>query len=133
MAGSRAVYVDSSAIIKLVVQEPESSALRAYLGRRKTLISNSIARTEVMRSVLAEGAASVARAAQVLSRIELLRMSDRVLAVAGGLLPLELRTLDAIHLASALELGEELGRVVTYDVRMAVAARELGFRVESPA
>jgi predicted nucleic acid-binding protein len=60
-------------------------------------------------------------------------LSDRVLAIAGGLLPPELRSLDAIHLATASLLGETLGKVVTYDARMADAARQLGWSVVAPA
>ena len=62
-----------------------------------------------------------------------MRVSDRVLAAAGELLPADLRSLDAIHLATALQLGTDLARVVTYDDRMIVAARELGLPVASPA
>ena len=69
---------------------------------------------------------------QVLQTLNLIRINDRVLALAGELLPAEVRSLDAIHLATAQLLGEQLGRVVTYDERMVEAARVLGMRVASP-
>jgi hypothetical protein len=68
----------------------------------------------------------------VLRGLDLLRVNDRVLEAAGLLLPLALRSLDAIHLATARELGDELGSLVTYDDRMAAAARALGHRVAAP-
>jgi predicted nucleic acid-binding protein len=62
----------------------------------------------------------------------LARVNDRVLTTAGTLLPADLRSLDAIHLATAQQLGADLGRIVTYDERMSIAARALGFAVSSP-
>ena len=74
----------------------------------------------------------VARGRQVLARLHLLRINDRVLGAAATILPIELRTLDAIHLATAQQLGDELGGIVTYDTRMAEAAELLSFRVAAP-
>jgi predicted nucleic acid-binding protein len=68
----------------------------------------------------------------VLARVELMRVNDQVLTAAGALLPVDLRSLDAIHLASAQQLGSDLGRIVTYDDRMSAAARSLGFTVAAP-
>jgi predicted nucleic acid-binding protein len=68
----------------------------------------------------------------VLARLELVRVSDRVLAAAGTLLPAELRTLDAIHLATAQQLGSDLARVVTCDERMRAAAQAAGCSVAAP-
>jgi predicted nucleic acid-binding protein len=70
---------------------------------------------------------------RVLARVDLVRVNDRVLNLASTLLPLELRSLDAIHLATASLLGADLGEIVTYDERMAAAAQSMGFRVSSPA
>lgn len=127
-----AVYLDSSAIVKLAVRETESDAVRTYLRRRRPLISSALARTEVLRSVLPGGEEALAAARRVLERIELVRVNDRILNQAGSLLPLALRSLDAIHLATADRLRNELSGIVTYDVRMADAARALGLRVQSP-
>jgi predicted nucleic acid-binding protein len=128
-----ASYLDSSAIVKLVINEPESAALRRYLRRRRPWVSSALARTEVLRALLQEGERGIARAGAVLARIDLVRVNDRVLADAGVLLPAEVRSLDAIHLATARQLGSDLGHVVTYDGRMLKAARELGITVASPA
>lgn len=128
-----ATYLDSSAIVKLVINEPESAALRRYLRRRRPLVSSALARTEVLRALLPEGERGIARAGAVLARIDLVRVNDRVLADAGTLLPEDVRSLDAIHLATARQLESDLGHVVTYDERMLDAARLLGLSVASPA
>lgn len=74
----------------------------------------------------------IARGRAVLERMTLIRVNDRVLNAAGTLLPSELRSLDAIHLATALQLEEDVGQLVTYDERMAEAAKDLGLRVTTP-
>jgi len=127
-----ATYLDSSAIVKLAVREPESAALRRHLRSHRPLLSSALARTEVLRALLPAGKDAVARGRDVLATLELVRVNDRVLNAAGALLPAELRSLDAIHLATARQLGIDLRSVVTYDERMADAAKRLGRRVESP-
>lgn len=133
MSAERAIYLDSSALVKLAVREPESGALRRYLRRRRPLVSSSVARTEVARALLPLGPDAIRRGQDVLARVDLVRVNDRVLNAAGALLPEELRSLDAIHLATAQQLGADLARIVTYDERMATAAKELGFAVSAPA
>jgi predicted nucleic acid-binding protein len=132
-AERRVTYVDSSAIVKLVVAEPESKALRSYLARRRSLVSSGLARTEVARALLPSGREAVARGEDALRRIQLLRVNDRVLSEAGRMEPAELRSLDAIHLASATQLGPSVKQIVTYDERMAEAAQALGWSVASPS
>jgi uncharacterized protein len=131
-AEQRLTYVDSSAIVKLVVAEPESNALRRHLSRRQPLVSSALARTEVLRALIPSGPEAVTRGDQVLIRIQLLRVNDRVLADAGRMEPAELRSLDAIHLASARHLGSSVRQIVTYDERMAEAARANGWSVAAP-
>lgn len=133
MSVERPTYLDSSAIVKLVVREPESAALRRYLRRRRPVISSALARTEVARALLPLGADAIARGREVLNRFELARVNDRVLTAAGSLLPHDIRSLDAIHLATAQGLGADLARVVTYDERMSRAARALGLDVAAPS
>jgi predicted nucleic acid-binding protein len=128
-----ATYVDSSAIVKLAVREPQSDALRKYLRRRHSLISSALARTEVLRALLPGGESALAAGRRALDRVDLVRVNDRVLNLASTLLPLEVRSLDAIHLATASRLGADLGDIVTYDERMATAARSLGHRVSAPS
>ena len=125
-------YVDSSALVKLVVREPESAALRAFLRRRTARASCALARVEVLRAVRHHGPAAIARAHQVVERLELMRLDDGLLDAAARL-PIEpLRSLDAIHLAAAQRLGHDLSVLVSYDERMLAAARRLGIPVASP-
>lgn len=132
MNAERATYLDSSAIVKLAIREPESAALRRYLRGRRPLVSSALARTEVARALLPLGREAIERGRDVLTRIDLVRLNDRVLVAAGKLLPADLRSLDAIHIATAQQLADDLARIVTYDERMAVAARSLGLAVSSP-
>jgi uncharacterized protein len=125
-------YLDSSAIVKLAVREPESLALRRYLRRKQPLVSSALARTEVLRALLSAGDEAMIRGRAVLQRIDLVRVNDRILNAAGVLRPPELRSLDAIHLATAQELGNELTALVTYDDRMVTAAKQLGCKVVQP-
>ena len=133
MSADRATYLDSSAIVKLAVAEKESAALRRYLQRRTPLVVSALARTEVARSLLPFGGPAVQRGHDVLARLELIRVSDRILSEAGSLLPAELRSLDAIHLATMRQLGASLRRLVSYDGRMTTAASELGIKTAAPA
>lgn len=133
MSADRATYVDSSALVKLAVREPESAALRRYLGRRRPLVSSALARTEVVRALVPLGSEVVQRGREVLARVDLLRLTNRVLDSAGLLTPPDLRSLDAIHLASAEQLGSDLRSFVTYDERLASAARSRGLRVVRPS
>ena len=129
---SQRVYLDSSALVKLVVREAESTALRAFIRKRISRASCALARVEVVRAVRHHGPAATGRARQVVERIELVRMDDPLLD-AAALLPGErLRSLDAIHLAAAQRLGKDLSVLVSYDERMLAAARELGIPVASP-
>jgi predicted nucleic acid-binding protein len=132
VSGERAVYLDSSAIVKLAVAEPESAALRRYLRRRRPLVSSALARAEVARALLPLGEPAVRRGQEVLARLELIRISDHILAAAGSLLPTELRTLDAIHLATARQLGGDLARLITYDEGLRTAAAATGCTIAAP-
>lgn len=127
-----AVYLDSSAIVKLAVAEPESAALRNHLRRRRPVISSALARTEVLRALQPAGDEAIAVGRDVLRRIELIRVNDRILEAAGLLPPPELRSLDAIHLATAQQLGSALGQLVAYDDRLLRSARRLGLKTANP-
>lgn len=129
-----ALYLDSSAFVKLVVEEPESSALRAYLvGTGARPIASALLRTEVLRAVRLVGGDALATAREALRRIDLVSVDDRLLDAAGLLDPRVLRTLDAIHLATAIALGDDLEAILTYDVRLAGAARLVGLPTAAPA
>ncbi|HEX3424768.1 MAG TPA: type II toxin-antitoxin system VapC family toxin [Acidimicrobiales bacterium] len=128
----RATYVDSSAIVKLAVGEAESGALRRHLQQRRPLISSALARTEVLRALLPSGPTALIRGRQVLATMDLVRVNEQILNAAGALPPADLRSLDAIHLATARQLGRDVNQLVTYDERMADAARGTGFNVATP-
>ena len=125
------IYVDSSAIAKLILTEPESAALREYVAVG-TLASSAILRTELPRAVARREPAKLVEAMQLLHRVALLSADDAVLDSAARLGPPSLRSLDAIHLASALELRDELTAFVAYDERLLDAASALGLPVASP-
>jgi predicted nucleic acid-binding protein len=125
-------YLDSSAIVKLAVAEPESAALRRHLRRRRPLVSSALARTEVVRALLGSGPDAVAAGRAVLADLDLLRVNDRMLNGAAVIEPLEVRSLDAIHLATAQQLGSELSQLVSYDERMLDAAQRIGVPTASP-
>lgn len=122
MSADGTVYLDSSALVKLVVAEPESPALRRFLKAHRQRMSCALARVEVPRAVRGHGAGAITRARRVLARTNLLQLDDALLDAAAALDPGVLRSLDAIHVAAAQTLGETLTALVTYDKRMATAA-----------
>ncbi len=136
MNADQVCYLDSSAIVKLVVREKESAALRRYLQGR-TLVSSALARVEVARAVKLQGTralrkAALRKAGDVLSRFDLVRVNSKVLTRAAAMDPPDLRTLDAIHLATAALFGRSLRRFVCYDGRLADAAKAADWHVASP-
>ena len=133
MSADQIWYLDSSAIVRLVASEPETPALSGFLGDRQPLVSSALATTEVHRAVLSLGESFRRQAGEVLARIELIRITSDILADAGRLEPVSLRSLDAIHLATASLLGNTLGGLVTYDDRMFEAANSFGWSVHAPA
>jgi predicted nucleic acid-binding protein len=129
------LYLDSSALVKLVQSEGESEALRAYLRRHRAddRVTSALARVEVVRSVLAGGATAIAHARRQLARLYLVALDRDVLDLAATLAPGSIvRSLDAIHLATAQLVAGELRALVTYDVRMAHVGASLGMVVETP-
>ncbi len=126
------VYLDSSALVKLVVREPESAALRRFLRGHPQRVSCGLARTEVPRAVRHLGPAALRRARLLLRHVHLIRLDDALLDAAAALDSRILRSLEAIHLAAAQLLSPEIQAIVTYDQRMATAAALLGFAVIAP-
>ena len=132
MSGSVA-YLDSSAFVKLVVEEAESNALRHALHRWRRQASASQLRTETVRALRRSGNDQlVGRARRLLSGVSLVRLDVPLLDRAGDLEPPALRSLDAVHLAAAMALGTDLGVMFTYDDRLAEAAERAGLVVASP-
>jgi predicted nucleic acid-binding protein len=126
------IYLDSSAIVKLIAVEAESAALVETVRADPAVVSSALAWTEVVRAVR-RARGSVARARRVLEGIALAPIDEGILREAADLAPAALRTLDAIHLATALSLREDLARLITYDERLAGAASSVGLRVDAPA
>lgn len=125
-------YLDSSALVKLVVVEPESAALREAITPWSGAFATSvIAHVEVPRAVLAAGT-STNRAVLILASVATIPLSESVISAARSLQPPELRSLDAIHIASASSLGGDLGVLITYDKRMQEAAAAAGIAVFAP-
>jgi predicted nucleic acid-binding protein len=126
-------YLDTSAVVKLVVRERETAALRRELRHWPRRASSSLLRVELMRAIKRAGLPRlVAPARRHLSAISLIRMDEALLDRASDLDPASLRSLDAIHLASALTLRSDLGVVVTYDDRLLQGAAVLGLPTASP-
>ncbi len=125
------LYLDTSAVVKLLLREKESLALRAFIGDQDWA-SSALLRTELPRALVRVEPSVLPRAVDVLARVSLLAIDTRVLDTAARLSPSSLRSLDAIHLASALQLGDELTAFVAYDDRLLAAASALGLPVASP-
>jgi predicted nucleic acid-binding protein len=128
------VYLDSSALIKLIFEERETSSLADFLDAWPTRASSSLASVEVLRTAqLVDDAVVTGYARRLLAHVHLIRPDDVLLATATRLEPASLRALDAIHLATALSLGSELAGMVVYDQRLAAAARHAGITVWAPS
>lgn len=126
-------YLDTSALVKLIVPEPESAALRAELRRWPRRASSSLARAELVRACRRVDETAVAPARRALEALSLVAVTDLLLDEAASIEPEALRTLDAVHVATALTLRDALGALVTYDERLAEAAACAGLPVLAPA
>ncbi|WP_304452361.1 type II toxin-antitoxin system VapC family toxin [Nocardiopsis sp. YSL2] len=131
------IYLDTCAALKLFKDEVESAALDTWLDERADarLITNYLTRTELPRALHAIGAerATMVRSWAWLAKVAQLRMPAEVFDTAGGLAPgTRLRSLDALHVSSALGLGSALSCFVTYDKRLADAAESAGLPVAAP-
>lgn len=127
-------YLDTSAYVKLVLREPEHAALARALERWPARFSSVLLRVEAERTCLRYGAGPwVERARAGIASLALLPLDDDVLAAAAQLPPPLLRSLDALHLATALSVGRRLGVLFSYDERLCAAAGAAGIAVERPA
>lgn len=128
-----AYYLDTSAAVKLVIEEAGSKALRRWLdATTEPIVSSDLLRTELLRATRRGAADQVQQARAVLDSVVLLTLSTPLFERAGDLEPDLLRSLDALHLAAALDLGDDLDGIVTYDERLAAAAAALGVAVITP-
>ncbi len=128
-----AFYLDTSAAVKLVISERGSRAMVAWAGAHADeVVSSDLLRTELLRATRRGAPEQMPRARSVLDSITLLRVSTEAFEHAAELEPFALRSLDAIHLAAAVELGDELDGIVTYDDRLSDAATLHGITVVAP-
>jgi uncharacterized protein len=131
---SSVVYLDSSAIVKLIFDEPETDALQRFLADRPSRFSSVVARAEVIRAARSVGDdLVVGRAHDVLDGLDFIELDSQTIRRAAGVEPRSVRTLEAIHLAAALSLEPDLAGIVVYDRRLAAAARAAGLTVWAPA
>jgi predicted nucleic acid-binding protein len=128
-----AFYLDTSAAAKLVVAEPESAAMASWATDHEAqLIASDLLRTELLRATRRAAPGQMQRARAVLDALTLFSLTSATFERAATLDPDELRSLDALHLAAALELGDELDGIVTYDDRLATAVSAYGVAVITP-
>ena len=126
-------YIDTSAAVKLIIVEQGSAALHKWLSTRDGhVFSSDLLRTELLRSTRRAAPEQMVQARTVLDSMILLTLTSAICERAAMLEPELLRSLDALHLAAALEMGDELEGLVTYDRRMAHSAQALGVAIVAP-
>lgn len=129
------IYFDTSALVKLVFDEAESPALAEWLTVMTDIakVSSDVSIIELLRTCRRVDEGAVEGANLLLGGIDLLPIDRGIVEKAASLVPYELRSLDAIHLASALSVKADLTAFIAYDVRLCSAAAEAGIEVVSPA
>lgn len=126
-------YLDTSAFVKLCWPEPESEALLSYLGGWPLRVSAALLWTEALRAAQRQPAARVEQARRLLQRLPMIEVDRTLFRQAGLLGPATMRSLDAIHIATAMSLGPDLGVMITYDETMVDAAGLFGLPVALPS
>ena len=125
-------YLDSSALVKTIIEERESRSLIRWLDTKDALVASELVRVEAARAVRVSDPGAVSRARRAIATLTLIRLDEALYDAAADLHPPSLRSLDAVHLAAALSVGGDLAGVVTYDTRMTEAAALLDVHVEAP-
>lgn len=126
-------YFDASALVKLVVEEVETPAMYRWFVEATRALTSRVGVVETVRAASRRGSYDVTHCDEVLRDVEVVEVHPSIAAAAAAVGPPGLRTLDAIHLATALSLLPELDAFVTYDDRLAEAARAIGLPVIRPA
>ncbi len=128
------IYIDTSALVKLLFDEPESAALTDWITQKTEIpkVSSELSTVELLRTCRRIDGSIVDDARRLLDGVDLLPIDHVIVERAAVLAPRDLRSLDAIHLASALSLIEDLTDFVAYDVRLRAAANQVGLPVVSP-
>jgi predicted nucleic acid-binding protein len=129
------IYLDSAAVVKLVHAEPESAALRSWLDKRAEVqwISSVLTEIESFRALARYAPAAASRLPAVLDQIDLIDLDQRIRMLAQTVTPATVRSLDAIHLGTALRSRSALTSFVTYDKRLIDAAQAAGLPADAPA
>lgn len=129
------IYMDTSALVKLLFEEPESLALTDWLTTRISApkVSSDLSTVELLRACRRTDDGALDDARRLLGGIDLLPIDHSLAEQAATVSPHELRSLDAIHLASAISLRAELTDFVAYDSRLCSAAKTAGLPVVSPS
>ena len=129
------IYLDSAAVVKLVHAEPESAALRRWLDERADIqwISSVLTEIESFRALARYAPEAASRLPAVLDQIDLIDLDQRIRMLAQTVTPATVRSLDAIHLATALRSRSSLTSFVTYHQRLLDAAQALGLPINAPA
>lgn len=128
------LYLDTSALVKLVVEEPESAALAKFLDDQPdaVLCTSVVGEVELHRAAARHSAAAERAALTVLAQVGVLPLSREISWAASSLQPTGLRTLDALHIATAASMGSDLRALVAYELRLFEAAVEMDLPVASP-
>ncbi|OLT10729.1 hypothetical protein BJF78_05390 [Pseudonocardia sp. CNS-139] len=127
------IYFDTSALLKLVRKEPGSDELVTYIGDRTDFLSSKLLVVESRRGVLREDVGMLPRVDLFLSRIDTISISDAIIESASRLTDRHLRSLDAIHIATALVVREEIEVLLSYDKRLLAVAEAHGIPTAAPA
>ena len=131
------IYLDTSALAKLLVDEAETPELRSWLITQSRdgehAVTSALSRVELLRAVARQQEPGLAdRARYLLDGLDILPLTDAVITLAESIGPARLRSLDAIHLASASQVWPQLRSFVTYDRRLTEGCRDVGFDAQSP-
>jgi uncharacterized protein len=129
------IYLDSTAVVKLVHAEPESAALRGWLGERAEIqwISSVLTEIESFRALARYAPEAASRLPAGLDQIDLIDLDQRIRMLARTVTPATVHSLDAIHLGTALRSSSSLTSFVTYDKRLLDAAQAASLPIDSPA
>jgi predicted nucleic acid-binding protein len=128
------IYLDSSALLKLLFEERESAALDEWISARAgtPVVSSELAKVEVIRACRRLSTAVLPEAAALLAELDLIPLAGGLLDAAAAVGETSLRSLDAIHLASALSIREDLSAFIAYDLRLAEGASAVGLKTFRP-
>ena len=129
------IYLDSAAVVKLAHAEPESAALRGWLDDRAETpwISSVLTEIEAFRALARYAPEAASRLPAILDQIDLIDLDQTVRTLARTVTPATVRSLDAIHLGTALRSRPALTSFVTYDKSLLDAAQAAGLPIDSPA